>query len=1145
MNRLFFLFILVSSLSVLLGCQGNPGGEMAPDLTPDVIVQDRNQAVHQCLGYYRLQMVDGEPDLVAIPMRASTWHLNLTGILNSTMGVDLVGVPGEADPANGLFVFDITLTHPFGTKQQLSGFDVKGILISPGSLAVGPFLFSDVDETRLENADGYTRWWNPTEFTAPSIYGYTDGVLPHSPSGLLTATVNPYKLYADILEATDSLSWPAGEPLDSDQGRAVFSAGSSNTRRYYIRFPMNPGPQAVYGYAIDCSWVPPDPNPPSEVPDDFPMNANQPEAWRVVVQPTVNTLYYDSDATPGGVGGGVLRLQINVHDWQGQALGNTQDEISAVRIYAPGMMGGGVDGVFLNETTEKARYSADLTGAAVPAGVGETQVICRIESTDGNYLQGTAPAPDAPISAFHVITLDIPDPVCTVDANNDWLEAVDVVSGDMITDQVCLPDDYRDFFTFDVPIGGIVEGSFDLYCDAEPTTLGLYTSDQTLVAEADVSSGIASISLDTLDLNPDDYYLRVLTSNSNQVAPYLLEVNTELVSIEPNITDVTPADLYIRADWIWLHDDILYMVGSGVWTFDMSDPSNPVFLGGEIFHDFDYYDDAAFKYPYCYLAYHQNLEFSKLCLIDFSDPSNPVVNADLVTFHEEARYITMNSTHFYVAMDMSIDPNLRFYEYSSNPLSPVEVGSYLLEEPVKDLGLFDPEGVDTQLVVGITDRIQFLGVENPSSVTDEGSIDLFLDFFTNDLEVDGNLIYVVDDDMTNGWLDIIEQTETGPVSRGSEHLSDVANFVEVAYPYAFVGDAYSGMTVVDVTDADSPNMLVTEPTVSDARRLAAEENIVVVQPGNGTFQAFDVTDPAVPVELSRPWSVNLARPRIGFSGDYLYVLDPSAPAAIDVVDISEPSQAEVINELLLPDYSYKMALGENVIAYSHSMWIRCIDASDPMDMQLGASEYEASHSPELLAIRGNYLYAMYYFSSDNNLEVIDISDYNSLLHVSTKTWDDTKVRDIAFYGDVMYIPTADAVRIYSLASPGYPAYLSSYAVSSPVTDIEIQDHYMYIFMYESSLLEIVDLTDPINPALVGSGLNGTTNSRYMALDGQYSYFAGNLIEDIHAALIYPPGTVTPLGIVYDKAFQSNNIHILDGYLYNETQGHGLQILDLY
>jgi hypothetical protein len=54
------------------------------------------------------------------------------------MGVTVAAVPGQADPQNGLFVFDITLKHPCSSMPGLSGFDVNGILITPGSVNLGP-----------------------------------------------------------------------------------------------------------------------------------------------------------------------------------------------------------------------------------------------------------------------------------------------------------------------------------------------------------------------------------------------------------------------------------------------------------------------------------------------------------------------------------------------------------------------------------------------------------------------------------------------------------------------------------------------------------------------------------------------------------------------------------------------------------------------------------------------------------------------------------------------------------------------------------------------------------------------------------------------------------------------------------------------
>ncbi|HDS30570.1 MAG TPA: hypothetical protein ENN67_05940, partial [Firmicutes bacterium] len=332
-----------------------------------------------------------------VPIRTSQLHVNLTGILNTTMGVTAVGVPSEHDPLNGIFTFDITLSHPFATKPQLAGFDVKGVLITPGTLLISPLVFAQADETQLLNADGFTRWWNPTEFTSPGMFGYTKGSLTNSPTESLTATINPYKYFADALGATDNLDAVSTAPLDADDGRSVFTAGSSNTRRYRIKFPMDPGPKVVYGYAVDASWNFPSPNPPNEIPDDFPINANQPEAYRIDIRPVLNNLYFDTET---GASGGSFRMYIDVYDWQGQQAGNVKDQVSVVRVYSPNIYPDSIEATFVEETFGKAVYFVELMNGAAPVKAGKEVIVVRVGSNGGPpYDQGVGPAPTGNISA--------------------------------------------------------------------------------------------------------------------------------------------------------------------------------------------------------------------------------------------------------------------------------------------------------------------------------------------------------------------------------------------------------------------------------------------------------------------------------------------------------------------------------------------------------------------------------------------------------------------------------------------------------------------------------------------------------------------------------------------------------------------------
>jgi hypothetical protein len=199
---------------------------------------------------------------------------------------------------------DVTLIHPFPGMDQYTGFDVTGIMMSKGNLAgfQDPALvMSGPGDTRLLNADGYTRWWNPAEFSVPGqpIFRYKDGLLgnPNS-TAHFNCTLNGYKFFADDLNSTDSIL------TLTPTNRAVFSAGQSRTRHYKIDFTGG----VVFNYAVDANWEPLTGSVPYTV-DDFPPSANRPEAWAVTVTEIENTLWND-----GAGSGGDLKLRVEAWD---------------------------------------------------------------------------------------------------------------------------------------------------------------------------------------------------------------------------------------------------------------------------------------------------------------------------------------------------------------------------------------------------------------------------------------------------------------------------------------------------------------------------------------------------------------------------------------------------------------------------------------------------------------------------------------------------------------------------------------------------------------------------------------------------------------------------------------------------------------
>jgi len=268
------------------------------------------------------------------PLRDAELHVNALHFLEPPLNIN---VTLESKPKiNGnILDIDIGLHHPFLGQNIYTGFDVCGIMFTHGSITG----FSDPDiimpgegDTRLLNADGYTRWWNPAEFPHGStIFTYINGLLgTPAENADFNCTLNAYKYFADGLDKDVPLT-----TLDPSS-RGVFSAGAKNIRHYKI--DMSGG--LIFNYAVDACWKKPKGTPPYTVPDDFPSGANRWEAWNASVTELDNTLFYDDS---DGSAGGELKLLIDVYDHFNAALNKVSAEsLSGLPCTSsPGPIGGG------------------------------------------------------------------------------------------------------------------------------------------------------------------------------------------------------------------------------------------------------------------------------------------------------------------------------------------------------------------------------------------------------------------------------------------------------------------------------------------------------------------------------------------------------------------------------------------------------------------------------------------------------------------------------------------------------------------------------------------------------------------------------------------------------------------------------------
>jgi hypothetical protein len=237
-----------------------------PSPHPAAVERD---APYRLLGEYTF-FISAEHDRVdVVPRRDPHFHLNALKFLEEYCK-DCLQITGIKNNGDGTIDLTVKLTHPFKGFPQYTGFDVKGIIMFTGSYEY-PNMFAydplpkptirvswrEKGDPEVLNPDGYAYRWSPhwqSGSTAP-IFNYWEGRFAR---GVPNADLNAY--------------------LDfySQEERHMFTSDASVSRTYHIWLP--PGP-VVAGYAVEACWEPPTVTPVTNPLEDFPVSANQQEAY--------------------------------------------------------------------------------------------------------------------------------------------------------------------------------------------------------------------------------------------------------------------------------------------------------------------------------------------------------------------------------------------------------------------------------------------------------------------------------------------------------------------------------------------------------------------------------------------------------------------------------------------------------------------------------------------------------------------------------------------------------------------------------------------------------------------------------------------------------------------------------------------------
>ena len=422
MRRHILAISLVLALAISCGCNGSGSGIVPPinDET-GTKTQFQGHPDRLMLGMYEAVINVETLEAEVIPLRTTSLTININGFMNQGLNsFTITDIEASSFFTDGTLSCSCNLVHPFPGLSQYNIFDTWFVFMSNGNshLAYDNLTYSGgpdagQHETVVLNPDGYTRWFNWSEFFPGQwlLVTYNPGKLANLPEP--TAMLNPYKIYASGLGTIgDFYEWIKA-PINCDD-RGVFLADSAvKSRRFYFQFPMvDNSPVVRFQYVIMCSWMEGDPSltgdPHEYEPWDFPADANVDEPFFLHVDTSESDLYYES---PGDAGG-TFAADIEVFDWQGGIVSENGVPNEVYRILIEGdfiptgsyeFSQGALAGVALPSTVVSSVFQVEISHCE-PHDTGSTDLWVIVESAGENgesYDQGiVAPFPDSRRAAF-------------------------------------------------------------------------------------------------------------------------------------------------------------------------------------------------------------------------------------------------------------------------------------------------------------------------------------------------------------------------------------------------------------------------------------------------------------------------------------------------------------------------------------------------------------------------------------------------------------------------------------------------------------------------------------------------------------------------------------------------------------------------
>ena len=548
---------------------------------------------------------------------------------------------------------------------------------------------------------------------------------------------------------------------------------------------------------------------------------------------------------------------------------------------------------------------------------------------------------------------------------------------------------------------------------------------------------------------------------------------------------------------------------------DVSNPANPTLAGSckTPGGAQDIYVSGHFAYIVSNdLNQEDGNEDAGLQVVNLLDPANPTIVGSLDM--DEPLFVYVSGTNAYVSLDDRYDApgGLQIVDIS-DPANPLLISTY---SPLSANGIYisgnyayvcndfhgllildisDPQNLITKgscdtsgraynltvsgnyaFVANLNSGVSVINIADPANPI---NVSKFPDVWqARDIYVNSNSAFVADGTEGLKMIDISDPTNPIFIARFDQSYLPWVDDVSASGSYVYLACSELGLQIIDTSNTSDPSV-IGECRPGGGRSVYVSGNYAYV----GDLQVIDVSEPSNPIVVGSSnksgscediyVSANYAYIANSYSWDEQYP-DPNYQG-FKVYDITDPTNPIVVGAYGTGD-AYGVWVSDIYAYVSTRSGFKVLDISQPENLSI-VGACDVPDSINHVYVRCGYAYV----SGSSGLIVIDVRypRYPTIVGLCDTSG---KIRDVDLSGNYAYVVGDSGLKVIDISTN--PFVVGSYSTSDSAFSVSVSGDYAYVADIYLGLL-VIDISDPVNPTLVGS--SGSYDIWDIFVYGNYVY----------------------------------------------------------